>query len=215
MSSISAPYTFSPNTTASSSQVNANFSTIYNDYNGGISATNLAAGAVTTAKIADSNVTTAKIADSNVTTAKIADSGVTAAKLATNAILLGYAARTSDVTMSSATPALFTGLSSTVTIPAGGRSVKITGYAPYVTVAAVTSVELTIWDGTVGSGTQLAKASATQDTNTYRVQPIVMAVVTPAAGAKTYNIGIASSGAASITAVCAATSPAFILVEVI
>lgn len=71
MSVIAKPYTFSPNTTASSSQVNSNFDTLYNDYNGGISAANLATDAVTTAKIADSNVTTAKIADDAVTAAKL------------------------------------------------------------------------------------------------------------------------------------------------
>lgn len=80
MSTISKPFTFSANTTISSSQMNSNFDTIYNDYNGGIAAANLASNAVTTAKISDSNVTTAKIADSNVTTAKIADDAVTPAK---------------------------------------------------------------------------------------------------------------------------------------
>lgn len=81
MGVISKPNTFSPNTTMSSSQVNSNFDTIYNEFNGNIAAANLATGAVTTAKIADSNVTTAKIADSNVTTAKIADGAVTFGKL--------------------------------------------------------------------------------------------------------------------------------------
>lgn len=85
MSTINKPHEFSPNTTASSSQVNDNFDTIYNEFNGSISAANLASNAVTTAKITDSNVTTAKIADSNVTTAKIADGAVTNAKLATGA----------------------------------------------------------------------------------------------------------------------------------
>lgn len=70
MSSISKPSTFSSSTTISSSEVNDNFDTIYNDYNGGISAANLASNAVTTAKITDSNVTTAKIADDAVTDAK-------------------------------------------------------------------------------------------------------------------------------------------------
>ncbi len=82
MGVISKPNTFSPNTTMSSSQVNSNFDTIYNEFNGNIAAANLATGAVTTAKIADSNVTTAKIADSNVTTAKIADGAVTPEKRA-------------------------------------------------------------------------------------------------------------------------------------
>lgn len=72
MTNINKPYTFSANTTASSSQVNDNFDTIYNDYNGGISSTNLADGAVTAAKIGTSAVTTAKIIDDAVTNAKMA-----------------------------------------------------------------------------------------------------------------------------------------------
>lgn len=72
MTNINKPYTFSANTTASSSQVNDNFDTIYNDYNGGISSTNLADGAVTAAKIGTSAVTTAKIIDGAVTPAKLA-----------------------------------------------------------------------------------------------------------------------------------------------
>ncbi len=55
--------------------MNANFDTIYNDYNGAISAANLATNSVTTAKIADSNITTAKITDANVTIPKLANSG--------------------------------------------------------------------------------------------------------------------------------------------
>lgn len=81
MAIISKPNTFSASTSISSSQVNSNFDTIYNEFNGSIAAANLATDSVTTAKIANSNVTTAKIADSNVTTAKIADDGVTAAKI--------------------------------------------------------------------------------------------------------------------------------------
>lgn len=81
MAVIAIPNTFSANTTISSSQVNSNFSTIYNEFNGNIQAANLATDAVTTAKIADSNVTTAKINDSAVTTAKIADTNITYAKL--------------------------------------------------------------------------------------------------------------------------------------
>lgn len=72
MGIIAKPYTFSPNTTVSSSQVNSDFDTVYNELNGNIAAANLAADSVVTAKIADSNVTTAKIADANVTSAKLA-----------------------------------------------------------------------------------------------------------------------------------------------
>jgi hypothetical protein len=50
-------------TTAVASQVNNPLTTIYNEFNGNISAANLATGAVTTAKIADANVTSAKLVD--------------------------------------------------------------------------------------------------------------------------------------------------------
>ena len=65
MSNLSKPYTFSSNTTASSSEVNANFDTLYNDYNGGISAVNLAAGAVTSAKLATAAVFSSGVKDTS------------------------------------------------------------------------------------------------------------------------------------------------------
>lgn len=75
MTNIAKPNTFSSSTTISSSEVNANFDTIYNDYNGSIDANNLAANAVTTAKIADLNVTTAKLAAGAVTSTKVSFGG--------------------------------------------------------------------------------------------------------------------------------------------
>lgn len=100
MTVISKPNTFSPNTAISSSQINANFDVLYNDYNGGISASNLASGAVTTDKIADANVTTAKIADSNVTSPKMSNSGTWDSSWATTAITpskTGWSSTTKNV----------------------------------------------------------------------------------------------------------------------
>ena len=74
MAIINKPYTFSPNTSAASSEVNSNFDTIYNDYNGGIAAANLASDAVTTVKIADDAVTSSKIADGTITSSDISSS---------------------------------------------------------------------------------------------------------------------------------------------
>ena len=48
MSIISIPWTFSPGGTIVSSQVNSNFSTIYNDYNGSIGNSNLSSSIVIT-----------------------------------------------------------------------------------------------------------------------------------------------------------------------
>lgn len=62
MAIISRPNTYTSSTTISSSEVNDDFDTIYNEFNGSIAAANLATDSVTTAKIADANVTNAKLA---------------------------------------------------------------------------------------------------------------------------------------------------------
>lgn len=81
MGVIAIPNTFSANTTISSSEVNSNFSTIYNEFNGSITAANLATGAVTTAKIAAGAVTTTELGADAVTTAKIAADTITGADI--------------------------------------------------------------------------------------------------------------------------------------
>lgn len=86
MGTISKPNTFSPSTAISSSAVNADFDTIYNEFNGAITAANLATSAVSTAKVADSAITTAKINDLGVTTGKINDLAVTTGKIADDAV---------------------------------------------------------------------------------------------------------------------------------
>lgn len=124
---------------------------------------------------------------------------------------LGYAQITSNFVTSASSSTQVTGLTATVTIPSGGRRVKITGYIPSVTNTTATIPLLEIWDGTVGSGAKL---------NEFRAKPadqqgmIVMAIVTPAAGSKTYNIGCYTT-AGTITLQGSTTTPAFILVELI
>lgn len=155
--------------------------------------------------------------NNSVVTANITDNAVTASKLATNAITLGYAQITTNFSTVSTMAAQITGLTTTVTIPSGGRKVKITGFASDMFAAtAADYIAMTIWDGTVGSGTQLARGQMNGQGTAGQSVGIVMAVVTPAAGSKTYNIGLqtgSASHAANIEA--AASFPAFILVETI
>lgn len=119
MSIVSKPNTFSPSTTISSSEMNDNFDTIFNEFNGNIAAANLATDSVTTAKIADSNVTTVKIADSNVTTAKLANANVTPDKLATGAAE-GYVATAETCVNTAYVDCTTTTDTVTVTIGANG-----------------------------------------------------------------------------------------------
>lgn len=81
MANINKPYTFAPNTTISSSQMNADMDTLYTEFNGAITSANLASRGITTSKITDANVTTAKFATGAVTPAKLNADAVTAAKI--------------------------------------------------------------------------------------------------------------------------------------
>lgn len=147
----------------------------------------------------------------------IATNAITGPKLSTNALLLGYMENVTSATMSSETPAALAGVTVAVTIPAGGRSVKITGYAPnFRNNNAAGAAFLQIWDGTVGSGTLLNECEVgTAQTANNRVPAIVQRVVTPAAGAKTYNLGWRTNGTGTAAYTGATTNPLFLLVELI
>jgi len=150
-----------------------------------------------------------------VTSTQIATNGVSAANLATSAITLGYAQIITNFSTASTTAVQVTGLTVTVTIPSGGRKIKITGYIPNMTASAsVASYTATIWDVIVGSGTQLASGVFTVYASYSGATINTVAIITPSAGSKTYNIGLqVSTGTGTITPL--STSPAFILVEAI
>jgi hypothetical protein len=156
MGTIIKPNSFSASTTISSSQVNSNFDTIYNEFNGSISAANLATDAVTTVKIADSNITTAKLADNAVTTAKITNASVTADKLSTGATAATVA--TSEGTTSSAFTDLATaGPAATVTIGANGMALVIL----YASLTASTSGDASRMGYAVSGATTVAAGDST------------------------------------------------------
>lgn len=144
----------------------------------------------------------------------IGTNAIAAASLATSAITLGYAQITGTITTTATSATQATGLTSTVTIPAGSRRIKITAYtyAFYNNTNNVGS-RLTIWDGTVGSGTQLSEWSSLVPTATGAIGACCLAVVSPSAGSKTYNIGFHGTGASTTTLEASSTHPAFIHVE--
>ena len=128
---------------------------------------------------------------------------------------LGYAQITSNTTVASNTPTQIAGLTSAVIIPAGSRKIRITAYIPNTSNVVVCTAAYSIWDGAVNSGTQLAASKYTHPlasgTNTSLV---VMAVVSPAPGSKTYNVG-AQVDTGTETNIATSTAPPFILVEAI
>ena len=158
---------------------------------------------------------TTQIADNSITTAKIVDNNVTASKLSTSAIFLGYSQITADFSTGSTTPVQVTGLTSTVTIPSGGRRIKITFQCRDAFRTGGGPFNITLWDGVVGSGTQIqAIQPNTPNGNAQSGTLTWVSPTAPAAGSKTYNIGL-SGATGTMTIEAGATYPAFILVETI
>lgn len=143
------------------------------------------------------------------------NNAISARTLATNAITLGYAEITANFGTNATSATQVTGLSASVTIPAGGRRVKVTAFCQDVTCSVTPSdCYLSIWDGTVGSGTQITRSHIVVPSAGYGYSMTPISVKIPAAGAKTYNVGFhVNTGNGLLTA--AATYPAFILVEAI
>lgn len=146
------------------------------------------------------------------TASAFANNAITAALLATNAILLGSVSYTSTNSTASGSAVLLTGVTLTVTIPAGGRGVMILLHCPS---AANTNANRTsifgIWDGTVGSGTQLQAATLSTTNAAANNSLTTFAFVTPSAGSKTYNASYQTDGAGTLAVNASATAPVIML----
>lgn len=148
-----------------------------------------------------------------VNSTSLATNAVTGSKLATDAITLGYAHRTTDFTTTSTSESDITSLSTTVTVPAGGRRVEVTVYIPWIehTVSNANMV-VAIYDGATGIGGSHGNFAGAN----LRNQRTTMAVHVPTAGSHTYKATIAPSGTAGTTKVAAGTTyPAFIIVKLV
>jgi hypothetical protein len=189
--------------------------TISADTVSGFSTSN--SGTVYGISVTTGQITNAAIANGTIGSTQIATNGVAASNLATNAITLGYVQITGNISTTSTSFTQATGLTVTVTIPTGGRRVKVTFQAQSANNAATgIGSAISIWRGTVGSGTQIGSMQWTQPVGAYQTNANLIATDTPSAGSVTYNVGyLTNNGADAVQIVAAATSPAFILVEAI
>lgn len=117
--------------------------------------------------------------------------------------VLGEAILGAGFSTSSATQTQVLGLTCTVTIPAG-RKIRVTTFTNALSNSSVAANVIGIWDGTVASGTLITQGNNNTST-TATPNAIAMIVQTPtlspAAGSKTYNVGLsASAGTATFNA---------------
>lgn len=149
------------------------------------------------------------------------NSVITGNMLAANAITLGYSQITSSQTTTSTSFTAVTGLTTTVTVPAGGRDVEISIGASAIkidTQGAIWSVAL------YKDGSPLSQWYRNQDVAGFNIPLSLSCVDTaPTAGSHTYAVYFASDTSGHTVTLAAGTasstpttpSPAFILVGAI
>jgi hypothetical protein len=130
--------------------------------------------------------------------------------------IIGYRQILADVSGAFSSYTQVTGLTVPVIVPTG-RKIRIKTWTKSLVSSGIAGVSslASIWDGVVGSGTQLAESQTTNSSTTFDEQSVeTLAITTPATNSKTYNVGIkAASGSVFYRA--GATYPAFISVELV
>lgn len=119
---------------------------------------------------------------------------------------------TSNQTVTSVAPVQLTGLSAPINVPSGS-TVEIECYLPTVSNTATSFMNLSIWDGTVGSGTQVQKNELYSSTATGDYFMYAKVTVTGVSGAKTYNAGL-NSASGTLVATMAANAPGSITARI-
>lgn len=145
----------------------------------------------------------------------LATNAITADKLATSALTLGYAQITSTSNTGSNTPNAGTGtLGVLVTIPAGGRQVRVTVYTNSLNNSS-SQPNLFLYSG-ASVGTLTTQLQAWFGiTSSLGPGAALTWVGTPSAGSVAYTMAISNSGSGTTNFSASSTAPGFILVEAI
>lgn len=164
----------------------------------------VAAGAITTSGYASSTALQTNAVQGN--------------QLATNAITLGYAQIASSFTTTTTSAYVdVTGLSVTVTVPAGNRGLKITSYCGSIYTSGTNTINYTLREGS----TEFNQSFITTSTNAQSTTAIAY-VSAPSAGSHTYKVSVSQNSAGTLTVNAGAVNGGvntagqpFILVELI
>lgn len=130
-----------------------------------------------------------------------------------NRKVLGYRQIVSNFSTAATSATQITGLSCPVIIPTG-RKIRVTYHCwNQATSNAGSGVTVELWDGVVLSGAKIQQTSSTSPSANQGWGATLTAMFT-ATGSKTYNLGV-STNAGTLTLNAGATTPAFVLVELV
>lgn len=147
---------------------------------------------------------------------KLTDSTVTASKLDMTTFTPGFAQITSTFSATSSTPVAVTGLTSTVTISSGQRvKIEIDAKSIYNNNSNA-YVDVSLWNGVVGSGTLLKTWSHGASPSAAHQIPFSVRYfhTSPTAGSNTYAVGLSQAAGGTANMNAAANAPAQMAVQV-
>jgi hypothetical protein len=162
------------------------------------------------AAVINGGIDTNNIIDGGIATADLADASITGAKLATSAITLGTATITANITTTSTSFVDATGLTTTVTVPTGGRKVQVSVSGSRWDNSAAVGIYMNIlYDGVVIGSQVLTVPGAG-----FACNPTFFTEHTPTSGSHTYKLQFkADSG--TLTLYAAATAPFILTVKAV
>lgn len=173
--------------------------------------------AVTAGQITGANtIGTGAIAAGAVGSAALATNAVQASQIATNAITLASISSSSSQGSISTSDVIVTGLTTTVTIPSGGRKVRVEGFVPSVANTSVNAgFFLSIYNSATvtGSPIQVATSAFVPVANTGNTAWVFWEG-TPSAGSTSYCISLRTNTGTGSTTLSANTL-AYLTVKVI
>ena len=138
------------------------------------------------------SVPASAIVAGSITSTQIAANGIGAASLSTTAITIGKTSSFTSFSTSSTTDVQATGATLTVTIPSTGRDVEVMLDNIVMTNSSATAyTTISLWDGTVGSGTLIARKYWIASVAGGFQGASLCAHYNPSPGSHTYNVGVA------------------------
>lgn len=128
-----------------------------------------------------------------------------------NKILLGYREITANV--NAAALAQITGLSMPIIVPTGRKVALIMQPSAWLSDTNAVVPQISIWDGTVSSGTELQHGGWSTAAANQRFSGAISTIETLSAGLHTINVGGQSVGGGTASVVAASTNPSSIRAE--
>jgi hypothetical protein len=170
-------------------------------------------GSIYGISVSGGQITNAALANGTIGSAQIATNGVGGSNLATSAIYLGSAQQTASQTTTSTTYVAVPGLSVTVTVPAGGRKVKVTLQVRDFSPNSANAALMGLFRGTV-AGTQIGEIKNGYGATGYQTGGTLIAIDSPSAGSVTYIAAFLVTGG-TVTIDAGSGAPMLLLVEAI